>query len=95
MNKPIVRFDPYDYEIPLKASHDHESVNAFARRKLEEFARAFEDFRELERRAQRGSREKFEAAMAKVPKTPPAPGDEVQGQSSRHGGACFLGRGVR
>jgi predicted DNA-binding protein len=59
------------------ASHDHQSVSVFALRKLEEFARAFEDFRELERRAQRGSREKFEAAMAKVPNVPPMPGDEV------------------
>jgi hypothetical protein len=59
------------------ASRDHESVNVFALRKLEEFARAFEDFRELERRAQRGSREKFEAAMAKVPNGPPVPGDEL------------------
>lgn len=59
------------------ASHDHQSVNVFALRKLEEFARAFENFRELERRAQRGSREKFEAAMAKVPNVPPTPGDEI------------------
>ncbi len=59
------------------ASHDHQSVNAFALRKLEEFARAFEDFRELERRAQRGNREKFQASMAKVPNNPPMPGDEV------------------
>ena len=59
------------------ASHDHQSVNVFALRKLEEFARAFENFRELERRAQRGSREKFEAAMAKVPNVPPMSGDEI------------------
>ena len=59
------------------ASHDHQSVNVFALRKLEEFARAFEDFRELERRAQRGNRQKFEEAMAKVPKVPPMPGDEL------------------
>jgi hypothetical protein len=59
------------------ASHDHQSVNVFALRKLEEFARAFEDFRELERRAQRGNREKFESAMAKVPNTQPMPGDEL------------------
>ena len=36
------------------ASHDHQSVNVFAMRKLEEFARSFEDFRELQRRAQSG-----------------------------------------
>jgi predicted DNA-binding protein len=59
------------------ASHDHQSVNAFALRKLEEFARAFEDFRELERRAQQGSRQKFQTAMAKVPNVPPMPGDEL------------------
>jgi len=59
------------------ASNDHQSVNVFVLRKLEEFARAFEDFRELERRAQRGNREKFEAAMAKVPNVPPMPGDEI------------------
>jgi predicted transcriptional regulator len=59
------------------ASQDHQSVHAFALQKLEEFARAFEDFRELERRAQRGSREKFEAAMAKVPNVPPVGGDEL------------------
>jgi len=59
------------------ASHDHQSVDAFALRKLEELARAFEDFRELERRAQRGNRQKFEEAMTMVPKAPPMPGDEV------------------
>ncbi|HEV7924249.1 MAG TPA: hypothetical protein VGR14_02770 [Verrucomicrobiae bacterium] len=59
------------------ASHDHQSVDAFALRKLEELARAFEDFRELERRAQRGNRQKFEEAMTKVPKVPPMPGDEL------------------
>ena len=58
------------------ASHDHQSVNVFALRKLEELTRAFEDFRVIERRAKRGSREKFEAAMAKVPNAPPMPGDE-------------------
>jgi hypothetical protein len=59
------------------ASHDHRSVTVFALRKLEEFARSFEDFRELQRRAQSGNREKFEAAMAKVPNVPPMPGDEI------------------
>jgi len=59
------------------ASQDHQSVDVFALRKLEEFARAVEDFRELERRAQQGSREKFHAAMAKVPSVPPVPGDEM------------------
>jgi predicted DNA-binding protein len=59
------------------ASQDHQSVNAFALRKLEEFSRAVEEFRELERRAQSGSREKFESSMAKVRGVPPVPGDEV------------------
>jgi hypothetical protein len=59
------------------ASYDHQSVNVFALRKLEEFARALENFRELERRAQRGNREKFESAMAKAPNVPPRPGDEL------------------
>jgi hypothetical protein len=58
------------------ASHDHQSVNVFALRKLEEFARAVGDFRELERRAQRGSRAKFQAAMLLVPNAAPEPGDE-------------------
>lgn len=59
------------------ASQEHQSVDAFASRKLEEFARAVEDFLELERRAQRGNREKFEASMANVPKNSPVPGDEL------------------
>ena len=59
------------------ASHDHQSVNAFVLRKLEECARAFEDFRKLERRAHRGNRERFQAAMTKVPHAPPMPGDEL------------------
>ena len=59
------------------ASDSHQPVNVFALRKLEEFARAFEDLRELERRAQRGNRDKFETAMAKVPNVPPMPGDEI------------------
>ena len=59
------------------ASHDHLPVNAFALRKLEEFARSSEDFLELERRARRGNREKFDASMAKVQNVPPVPGDEL------------------
>lgn len=59
------------------ASRDHQSVNAFALRKLEEFASAFEDFKKLENRAQRGSREKFHSTMAKVANIPPVPGDEL------------------
>jgi predicted DNA-binding protein len=59
------------------ASHDHQSVHAFALRKLEELAHAFEHFRELERRAERGDRQKFEEAMTKIPNVPPMPGDEL------------------
>jgi predicted DNA-binding protein len=59
------------------ASQDHQSVNAFALRKLEEFARAVEDFKELERRAARANPEQFKSSMAKVPKAPPMPGDEL------------------
>ena len=59
------------------ASHDHQRVDAFALRKLEEVVHAMESFAELERRAQRGDREKFRAAMAKVPDVPPMPGDEL------------------
>ena len=59
------------------AQHDHQSVDAFALKKLEEFARAFDDFLELERRAQRGDRKKFEESMARVPNIPPIPGDEL------------------
>ena len=59
------------------ASHDHQPVDAFALRKLEELVRAVEDLAELERRGQRGSREKFLAAMAKVPNGVPVPGDEL------------------
>jgi len=59
------------------ASQDHQSVNAFALRKLEELARAVEDLKELERRAQRGNRGKFEASMAKVPTVPPIAGDDL------------------
>ena len=60
------------------ASQDHQSVNAFVSRKLEELARAVEDFKDLERRAQRASRKKFEASMAKVPNVPPVAGDEIK-----------------
>lgn len=59
------------------ASHDHQSVNAFAQQKLEEFTRACADFEELERRAQRGNRKNFESAMACVPDVRPMPGDEI------------------
>ena len=59
------------------ASHDHQPVDAFALRKLEELVRGVENFTELERRAQRGSREKFRAAMSKVTNGKPVAGDEL------------------
>ncbi len=59
------------------ASHDHQQVDAFALRKLEELVRAVESFADLERRAKRGNVEKFRAAMAKVPDAPAMPGDEL------------------
>jgi len=49
--------DDVDEKLENLASHDHQSVNVFALQKLEEFTRAFEDFRELGRRAKGGSRE--------------------------------------
>jgi predicted transcriptional regulator len=64
------------------ASQDHQSVNLFASRKLEEFARAVEDFKELERWAQCANREGFESSMARVQKVPPVPGDEANLTSS-------------
>ena len=59
------------------ASHDHQQVNVFAQRKLEELVRGVENFAELERRSQNGSRGKFCAAMAKVSNGAPIPGDEL------------------
>lgn len=77
--KAIELIMPDDIYRKLKdlASHDHQPVDAFALRKLEELVHAVENFAELERRAQRGSREKFRAAMAKVPNGAPMPGDEL------------------
>jgi hypothetical protein len=59
------------------ATSGHQSVDDFAVQKLQELIRAAEDFAELEHRARHGSREKFEAAMAKVADVPPMPGDEL------------------
>ena len=59
------------------AARDRQAVDEFALRKLEGLVRAIEDFAELERRARRGSFEKFKAAIAKVPQAPPPPGDEL------------------
>ena len=59
------------------ASHDHQQVDAFARRKLEELVAAVDSFGELERRAKRGDQAEFLKAMAKVPATTPMVGDEL------------------
>jgi len=68
--------DDVHQKLSSLAAHEHQPVDAFALRKLEELIGAVENFSELERRAQRGDREKFRAAMAKVPNVPPMPGDE-------------------
>ncbi len=77
--KEIVLVMPDEVYAKLEnlASRDHQPVSVFALRKLEEFARAVEDFKRLEQRASRGNRGKFQEAMAKVPKSQPVPGDEL------------------
>jgi hypothetical protein len=59
------------------ASNDHQQVDEFALRKLEELVRAVDHFAELERRARQGSMAKFRAAMNKVPNGEPMAGDEL------------------
>ena len=59
------------------AAHNRQAVDKFALRKLAEIVQAVEDFAQLEHRARRGSLRKFKAAVAKVPKGPPVPGDEL------------------
>jgi hypothetical protein len=61
------------------ASQDHQSVKVFASRKLEEFARAVEDFKELERHAARASDKGISEFLAQVPNVPPVPGDDLLG----------------
>jgi len=69
--------DEFHQKLSKLAAHAHQPVDAFALRKLEELIHAVENFSELERRARRGDREKFRAAMAQVPNVPPMPGDEL------------------
>lgn len=64
-------------KLETMASHDKQPVNVFAVRKLEELARALDQFQDLEKRAQAGERARFANSMAKVPKVPPVPGDEL------------------
>ena len=71
--------DEVHQKLSSLAEHEHQPVDAFALRKLEELIRAVENFSELDHRARRGDREKFAAAMAKVPAVPPLPGDELPG----------------
>ncbi len=63
--------------LSVLAAQDRQAVEEFALHKLEEWVRAVENFAELERRARRGSLEKFRAAMSKVADAPPMPGDEL------------------
>jgi hypothetical protein len=69
--------DEVYHKLETMASHHHQPINVFAGHKLEELARAIDDFQELERRAGAGDRQKFAEAMAKVPKVPPVQGDEL------------------
>lgn len=69
--------DEVHQKLSILAAREHQPVDAFALRKLEELLGAVDHFSELERRAQRGSREKFRAAMARVPNALPMPGDEL------------------
>ena len=64
-------------KLSILAAHAAQSVDEFAARKLEEFLHAVDDFTELERRAQRGDINKFQAAMAKVAAAPAVAGDEL------------------
>lgn len=69
--------DEVHQKLSTLAAHEHQPVAAFALRKLEELIGAVEQFSELERSAQRGDRAKFDAAMKRVPKARPMPGDEL------------------
>jgi hypothetical protein len=63
-------------KLETMALHDKQPLEVFAVHKLEELARALDDYQELERRANAGDRRKFSEAMAKVPKSAPVKGDE-------------------
>jgi len=59
------------------AERDHVSVNQMITTALAEKISALTTEEYLAARAAKGSRRKFEEAMAKTPHRPPLPGDEV------------------
>jgi hypothetical protein len=69
--------DSLHQQIRELAQQDGISINQFISTAVAEKLSALmtEDY--LEKRAQRGSREKFLAVLAKVPDAPPEPGDAV------------------
>lgn len=69
--------DSLHKQIRELAQQDGISINQFISTAVAEKLSALmtEDY--LEKRAQRGSREKFLAVLAKVPDAPPEPGDEA------------------
>ncbi|MFL6235390.1 MAG: YlcI/YnfO family protein [Thermoanaerobaculia bacterium] len=69
--------DSLHKQIRELAQQDGISINQFISTAVAEKLSALmtEDY--LEKRAQRGSREKFLSVLAKVPDVPPEPGDEA------------------
>ena len=59
------------------AQQDGISINQFISTAVAEKMAALMTEEYLEKRAQRGSREKFLAVLARVPDVPPEPGDEI------------------
>ena len=59
------------------AQQDGISINQFISTAVAEKLAALMTEEYLEKRARRGSREKFLAVLAKVPDVPPEPGDEL------------------
>ena len=59
------------------ATREGISINQFAATALAEKMAALMAEEYLVNRARRGSREKFDVALAKVPDAPPRPGDEL------------------
>jgi hypothetical protein len=66
------------------AAKDDVSINQFIALAVAEKASALLTTDYLKERGRRGSRAKFERVLAKVPDTPPLPGDELEsGESTR------------